>query len=342
MQPGFISHASKNFRLADEVRGGLEALSLACWIAPRNIPLGSSYGEEIAKAIGGCAAVLLVLTEEANVSKAVANELELAFRNQKVIIPLRLRPIEPANQLAFFISNSQWVDAFHTPLKIRVAHIAELVRAIAAGNPSLPIPQERKSLLNTVDRYLEDILRYKYIVAVCSIIVVLAIASTAAVKTNNTATALDKERTAIELDSSTFGLVTVQEKVQIDEASVGNDNHQFTVNLYQNISDPSKADIKWEAFGFSSDGYKHKISLPGLREFKSQDVQSIELSVPKSANQLTFCMTAIHPTINKEFTARWDFNISKPDAKSSNVSVSRNGQSILEPSERVGCYNFKK
>jgi hypothetical protein len=56
----FISHASKNFKLADEIRSRLESIGIECWIAPRDIPLGSSYGEEITNAIKNCVAVVFV------------------------------------------------------------------------------------------------------------------------------------------------------------------------------------------------------------------------------------------------------------------------------------------
>ena len=89
----FISHASKNFKLADEIRARLEFLGIDCWIAPRDIPPGASYGEEITKALKECVAVVFVLTEQANASKAVANELEMAFRFQRLIVPVRIQPI---------------------------------------------------------------------------------------------------------------------------------------------------------------------------------------------------------------------------------------------------------
>lgn len=342
MEHVFISHASKNFRLADEVRGGLEALSLPCWIAPRNIPLGSSYGEEIAKAISTCAAVLLVLTEDANASKAVANELELAFRNQKVIIPLRVKPIEPTNQLAFFISNSQWVDAFHTPLKLRVVHIAELVRSIAAGNRSSPLPPERRTLLTSIERFLEDVLRYKLIFSICTIVVILAIVSISAFKSSISSRLLDKENSIIQLDSATFGLVTLQERLLTDTGLVNHDQYQLTANFYQNIKDPLKADVKWEAFWFGTDGHKQKISLVGLDEFKAQGVQTVELIVPKSALQLSFCMFALHPTYIKPFTARWDFSLALQDLKNPIPAISRLGPPTLQPSDKVSCEGLTK
>jgi hypothetical protein len=59
----FISHSSKDAALATELCRLLEAHSITCWIAPRNIASGTSYGEGIAKAIEQVSVVLLLLTQ---------------------------------------------------------------------------------------------------------------------------------------------------------------------------------------------------------------------------------------------------------------------------------------
>lgn len=159
----FISHASRNFRAADDLRARLEELDIPCWIAPRDIPAGSSYGEEITGAIQTAVAVILILTEEANASRGVASELELAFRFQRVIIPVRLRPVEPSSGLAFYVNNTQWVDACYTPLKQRVQEIARILNAVAAGSkPPLPAP-EQWTLLGAAERRIEGLIRYKFL-----------------------------------------------------------------------------------------------------------------------------------------------------------------------------------
>lgn len=84
----FISHASKNFKMAEEVRGLLEDQGVSCWLAPRDIPAGGQYGSSIVDAIRDSSIVVLLLTEEANKSKPVENEVECAFKNQKTIVPI--------------------------------------------------------------------------------------------------------------------------------------------------------------------------------------------------------------------------------------------------------------
>ena len=49
----FISYAMKNKAVAERLVGALERHGLACWIAPRDIPLGASWPAEISKAVSG-------------------------------------------------------------------------------------------------------------------------------------------------------------------------------------------------------------------------------------------------------------------------------------------------
>jgi hypothetical protein len=337
MRPVFISHASKNFRLADDIRSRLEALNITCWIAPRNIPIGGSYGEQIASAIKDCCAVLLVLTEEANASKAVANELELAFRNQKVIVPLRVKPVEPADQLAFFVSNAQWVDAFHTPLKIRVLHIAEMIRAINNGQPTAPLPSEHKTLLGVADKYLEGLFRYKFVGILTSGTLLLLVTVISAIQSEKTTTLLREEKNLIETDPATFGLVTIQSVEDQGSRQSDIESNQLAANVYSNLKDPSKANIQWEAFWVGPAGQKVPLKTDQLETPKAQDVQRIELKIPRIATQITFCMTALHPTIAKPYIARWDFSISTTAAKDPEIKISRLRSPTLEPSVNPGC-----
>lgn len=174
----FISHASKNFKIADQLCGLLEGQRVSCWIAPRDIPAGGQYGTEIVKAIRDCSIVVLVLTEEANRSKAVENEIERAFGYGKVIVPVRLRDIKPSQQLEFFVSNAQWVDAMESPLRTRVSEIINIVRAVEMHKPVSPPEPERRTLGGTLERSLERALRHKVLSAVTGFAILAALGLT--------------------------------------------------------------------------------------------------------------------------------------------------------------------
>ena len=47
----FLSYSSADRATADAVVAGLEEHGVRCWVAPRDVPAGSEYGEEIIEAV---------------------------------------------------------------------------------------------------------------------------------------------------------------------------------------------------------------------------------------------------------------------------------------------------
>ena len=108
----FISHSTVNKAAADAICHALESNGVRCWIAPRDIPAGSKYGEQITKGIKDCKVFLLVFSEEANNSDPVNKEVERAVLGyRKIAIPFRIEDVPMSENIEFFLSDSQWVDA---------------------------------------------------------------------------------------------------------------------------------------------------------------------------------------------------------------------------------------
>jgi uncharacterized caspase-like protein len=129
----FISHSAKDAAEANRICERLEARGLACWIAPRDVRPGSSYGEEIVHAIEAADALVLVLSESANESRAVANEVERAFANRKLVVPVRLSDVKPSKALEFFVSTCQWIDAWGGGFESAMDVLDAAVRASRTG-----------------------------------------------------------------------------------------------------------------------------------------------------------------------------------------------------------------
>ena len=71
----FISYSHKDKESAATVCGALEAAGVRCWMAPRDVPPGHDWRSSITEAIEGCRAVVLVLSENSNVSPDVHQEI---------------------------------------------------------------------------------------------------------------------------------------------------------------------------------------------------------------------------------------------------------------------------
>ncbi len=201
----FISHASKNFKIADELRELLESRGVSCWIAPRDIPPGYQYGAAIIEAIRECTVTLLLLTDDSNMSKSVENEIERAFGYQKTIIPIRLREVKPSTGLEFFISNAQWVDAIVSPLKSRVDQIINIVHALEMSKP-IPTPEpEKRTFMGVVERFLEQLFRHKIISAVAGFLILVALGGAGLYfqsRTHFDLSGIDKKLDKVKLETS--------------------------------------------------------------------------------------------------------------------------------------------
>jgi len=327
----FISHASKNFKLANEIRSRLESIGIECWIAPRDIPPGASYGEEITKAIKECAAVVFVLTEQANASKAVANELEMAFRFQRLIVPVRIQPIEPASGLAFFINNAQWVDACHTPIKKRVDEIARIVMAVQNNEPiPNPLP-EQKTLMGSIERSLEGLVRYKLITLTVLLVVIILLVVLSTLSSSKVLNQLNNEQTLINKDPSLFGLVKVN---QVKDFQFGSTSIDLQATAYLNLRDPVQAKTSWKAIASGPDLKPILVDVSPFSELNAPGAQIVNFSMPISYNTLVFCMTAIHPVLMQNYTAKWSFTVRSTEAS---INISRSTPDVLIPGSAETC-----
>lgn len=123
----FISYAKADQEKAQEIAASLEQRGLKCWIAPRDVRAGRSYGDEIIRGIERSRCFILVLSEASNDSAFVAREVERAVSKKKPVFPVRLDNVEPAPSLELFISGTQWIDAFSGRLSSHMDHLAAML-----------------------------------------------------------------------------------------------------------------------------------------------------------------------------------------------------------------------
>lgn len=108
----FISYSSQNMEAAQAICHVLEQNEIRCWMAPRNIPPGSDYGDVIDEAIKACKAVVVLFSETAATSPWVKGELNIAFEEQKTIIPFRLDKTPLKGQNRVMLNKTHWIDAY--------------------------------------------------------------------------------------------------------------------------------------------------------------------------------------------------------------------------------------
>jgi len=108
----FISYSSKNKTAADAICHVLEENGVKCWMAPRDIPAGSEYGDLIDDAIKSSAIVVVVFSQTAAESPWVKGELNIAFEESKTIIPFRIDSTPLKGQNRVILNQKHWIDAY--------------------------------------------------------------------------------------------------------------------------------------------------------------------------------------------------------------------------------------
>jgi TIR domain/YARHG domain len=133
----FVSHSVKDKAVADSIVARLEAESVTVWIAPRDVVPGADWGESIIDAIESSRIMILIFSRNADASPQIKREVERAVNKGVYIIPFRVDDIPPTKSMEYFISTSQWMDAFSPPLERHLDNLAKTVKAVLK-RPPLP------------------------------------------------------------------------------------------------------------------------------------------------------------------------------------------------------------
>ncbi len=108
----FISYSSKNKITALAMCHVLEQHRIKCWMAPRDIPAGADYGDVIDEAIMACRVFVIIFSEPAAVSQWVKGELNLAFSEEKHIVPYRIDDSPLKGAMRLILNQTHWIEAY--------------------------------------------------------------------------------------------------------------------------------------------------------------------------------------------------------------------------------------
>jgi TIR domain len=106
----FISHSSKDQKVARNICAALEARGLYCWAAYRDVPAGANFQDAIVQAIKAAKVMLLLFTGNANNSDEIKKELALASQNKLVLIPVRIDDVTPSEALEYALAGGEWIN----------------------------------------------------------------------------------------------------------------------------------------------------------------------------------------------------------------------------------------
>jgi hypothetical protein len=129
----FISHSSKDKLTADAVCNRLESAGIRCWNAPRDIIPGEGWSSAIMRGIDASKVMVLIFSENANVSAHVRREVAHACDHEITVIPMRIRDVTPKEGLKYYLDALHWLDALTPPLASHLEALTTRVSNILTG-----------------------------------------------------------------------------------------------------------------------------------------------------------------------------------------------------------------
>lgn len=137
----FVSYSNKDKAVADAIVARVEQDGSRCWIAPRDITPGTSWGDAIEESISASRVMVLVLSTNSNRSPQVIREVERAVAGGVAILPFRIDDVDPTGAMAYFLATEHWLDAITPPMERHIERLSGTVRTLLSDEP-LP-PSER-------------------------------------------------------------------------------------------------------------------------------------------------------------------------------------------------------
>jgi formylglycine-generating enzyme required for sulfatase activity len=133
----FISYVEEDRAQAIQTCDVLELAGIRCWIAPRNIAPGRTWGAAIIEAITQCRVMVLIFSSRTNLSRQVARELERADSKRVPVVPFRIEDAPPSGDLEYFLGSIQWFDAFEGPFDAHLARLSQTLHSMLGeiGSP---------------------------------------------------------------------------------------------------------------------------------------------------------------------------------------------------------------
>ena len=140
----FISYSTKDTDIANALLEVLESYGLNCWMAPRNIPKGAQWAEEIDKAIQNARVFVVIISSHSVESKQVPKEIALAVTACESIYPFRIDDTGLQGTFRYYLSDYQFTDAT-SDAKQKMTELAETICS-SLGKPIPKKEPEKKAI----------------------------------------------------------------------------------------------------------------------------------------------------------------------------------------------------
>ncbi len=129
----FISHSSKDFEFANRMCNIFEQNGLPCWIAPRDIPYGTVWSEQITLAIENSELMIFIFSENSNNTVQTVREINLAEQQNIPIVAVKLTEENYNPSLKYYMSIYQWINLKQGTDDSDISSFADDIKAFLEG-----------------------------------------------------------------------------------------------------------------------------------------------------------------------------------------------------------------
>lgn len=142
----FISHSSRDGKIAQALCDALERRGASCWISSRDVGPGENFQEAIVRALRRSSAMVLVFSNNANNSNEIKKEIAIASQRKLVVIPVRVEDVVPSDAFAYELAIRQWIDLFTDWDRSLDRLVAQIKAAETPANEDAPAPAPASTL----------------------------------------------------------------------------------------------------------------------------------------------------------------------------------------------------
>ncbi|GEM_PF-1296307 len=111
----FISYAKEDSNRVLPIAQALESSGIKVWLDREKIEGSASYGLRVVQAIKKCSVLMLMCSDAAMRSRNVKQEILLAWKHEKPILPALLERTTYPEQLEYWLEGWQWVEIANHP-----------------------------------------------------------------------------------------------------------------------------------------------------------------------------------------------------------------------------------
>jgi hypothetical protein len=134
----FISYASRDRARVLPIADQLQSAGVRAWLDRNRIDGGMVWAEEIVRGIKSCKAMLLMCSDAAMRSRAVKQEIQLAWKYELAYLPLLLEETHFPEQLQFFLEGCQWIEVMERPAAEWLPPVLRALERVGIASSRLP------------------------------------------------------------------------------------------------------------------------------------------------------------------------------------------------------------